>query len=108
MEGIFAGGDVVGGAATVIEAMAAGKKASIAIDKYLRGESLDYEVPVPDTIDIEKIDTGTFKKRKRQRVRTLSPKKRIQGLKEVELGFTELEALGEADRCLQCGMFPKN
>lgn len=35
-EGIFAGGDVVTGAATVILAMEAGKKAAIEIDKYLK------------------------------------------------------------------------
>ena len=34
-EGVFAGGDVVTGSATVILAMGAGKKASNAIDKYL-------------------------------------------------------------------------
>jgi len=35
IEGIFAGGDIVTGAATVIEAMGAGKQAALAIDKYL-------------------------------------------------------------------------
>lgn len=34
-EGVYAGGDVVTGAATVIEAMGAGKKAAKAIDQYL-------------------------------------------------------------------------
>ena len=36
IEGVFAGGDIVTGAATVISAMGAGKKAAFAIDKYLR------------------------------------------------------------------------
>lgn len=35
-EGVFAGGDIVTGAATVILAMGAGKKAAAAIDQYLR------------------------------------------------------------------------
>jgi glutamate synthase (NADPH/NADH) small chain len=34
-KGVFAGGDIVTGAATVILAMGAGKKAAVAIDKYL-------------------------------------------------------------------------
>jgi len=34
--GVFAGGDIVTGAATVIEAMGAGKRAAAAIDAYLR------------------------------------------------------------------------
>jgi len=35
-EGVFAGGDIVSGAATVILAMGAGKQAAKAIDEYLR------------------------------------------------------------------------
>ncbi|MGQ9631687.1 MAG: NADPH-dependent glutamate synthase [bacterium] len=35
IEGVFAGGDIVTGAATVIEAMGAGKKAALGIDRYL-------------------------------------------------------------------------
>ncbi len=36
-KGVFAGGDAVTGAATVIKAMGAGKKAAAAIDEYLKG-----------------------------------------------------------------------
>lgn len=36
--GVFAGGDIVTGAATVIQAMGAGKKAAAAIDAYLRAK----------------------------------------------------------------------
>ena len=35
--GVYAGGDIVTGAATVISAMGAGKRAAAAIDRYLRG-----------------------------------------------------------------------
>ncbi|MBI2782066.1 MAG: NADPH-dependent glutamate synthase [Chloroflexi bacterium] len=38
MPGVFAGGDIVRGAATVILAMGDGKRAAAAIDAYLRGE----------------------------------------------------------------------
>jgi glutamate synthase (NADPH/NADH) small chain len=38
MDGVFAGGDIVRGAATVILAMGDGKKAAGNIDAYLRGE----------------------------------------------------------------------
>ena len=37
-EGIFAGGDAVTGAATVILAMGAGRKAAKAIDEYLKSK----------------------------------------------------------------------
>ncbi|MGC8764764.1 MAG: NADPH-dependent glutamate synthase [Brevinematia bacterium] len=38
MPGVFAGGDIVTGAATVVTAMGAGKKAAIAIDKYIKSQ----------------------------------------------------------------------
>ena len=39
IDGVFAGGDIVTGAATVILAMGAGKKASEGIDSYLKGKA---------------------------------------------------------------------
>jgi NADPH-dependent glutamate synthase beta subunit-like oxidoreductase len=107
IEGIFAGGDVVSGPATVIEAMAAGRKAALSIDKYLRGERLEDEEPLPHTIGIEDVDLDRFNRRERQRMPALPMEERIKGLQEIELGFTEMEALCEADRCFQCGLFPK-
>ena len=41
IEGIFAGGDIVSGSATVISAMGFGKRAAHAIDKYLQKKILD-------------------------------------------------------------------
>jgi glutamate synthase (NADPH/NADH) small chain len=38
--GVFAGGDIVTGGATVILAMGAGRKAAAAINRYLCGEDL--------------------------------------------------------------------
>ncbi|MFW5847750.1 MAG: FAD-dependent oxidoreductase, partial [bacterium] len=37
--GVFAGGDIVTGAATVIEAMGAGKRAAESINKYIKNLS---------------------------------------------------------------------
>jgi glutamate synthase (NADPH/NADH) small chain len=44
-EGVFAGGDIVTGAATVILAMGAGKVAARSIDRFLQGLPLKEEVP---------------------------------------------------------------
>ena len=38
LEGVFAGGDIVTGAATVILAMGAGKKSAFAIDEYIKAK----------------------------------------------------------------------
>ncbi len=43
-KGVFAGGDIVTGAATVILAMGAGKKAAVAIDNYVMGRELKPEL----------------------------------------------------------------
>jgi glutamate synthase (NADPH/NADH) small chain len=40
LSGVFAGGDIVTGADTVISAMGAGKKAGRAIDRYLKSKKL--------------------------------------------------------------------
>jgi glutamate synthase (NADPH/NADH) small chain len=40
--GVWAGGDIVTGSATVISAMGAAKKAAADIDEYLRGENTDW------------------------------------------------------------------
>ena len=45
-KGVFAGGDIVAGASTVILAMGHGRKAASAIDAYLRA-SATTEVPAP-------------------------------------------------------------
>jgi len=37
LPGVFAGGDIISGADTIISAMGAGKKAAAAIDKYIKG-----------------------------------------------------------------------
>jgi len=39
--GVFAGGDVVTGPNTVVDAIAAGKRAAIMIDRYINGQDLN-------------------------------------------------------------------
>ncbi len=112
--GVFGGGDVVFGPATVIAAMGAGKRAAEAIDKYLRGEPLtDFHTHAVPT----QIRRGeSFRphlyappytqtpKRPRQAMPKLPAPDRAQGWEEVELGFTEEQAVAEAQRCLHCGV----
>ncbi|MFO8008857.1 MAG: NADPH-dependent glutamate synthase, partial [Candidatus Brocadiia bacterium] len=53
MEGVYAGGDIVTGAATVIQAMGAGKRAAAAIDEYLT-EKHDGRINHDDTTSTTK------------------------------------------------------
>jgi glutamate synthase (NADPH/NADH) small chain len=49
MKGVFAGGDIVTGGATVILAMGAGRRAAAAIDEYVRTGQWE-EAPEPATV----------------------------------------------------------
>ncbi|HEX74496.1 MAG TPA: NADH-quinone oxidoreductase subunit NuoF [Dehalococcoidia bacterium] len=103
--GVFAAGDDVTGPATVIEAMAAGKKAAISIDKYLKGEDMranrlgESKKSIDVPWEEELVETGT-----RQVMPALPPEKRITDLREVNLGFSEEMAIKEARRCLRCDL----
>jgi hypothetical protein len=98
---------VVSGPATVIEAIASGRKAALAIDRYLIGKDPFIEKIIPNIIPFEDVEVNRFRKRPRQKGTTLPVEDRIKIMSEVDLGFKNLEALREADRCFQCGLFPK-
>lgn len=101
--GIFAGGDAVTGPNTVIDAIESGHRAARAIDRYLRGESLNKGQP-PKIIQQElTIDDFSLKKEVRLRVQKIPVDKRIRSFAEVDLTLSENEAIREAKRCLRCG-----
>jgi NADPH-dependent glutamate synthase beta subunit-like oxidoreductase len=107
VKGIFAGGDVVTGPNTVTEAMAHGKTAAEMIDKYIRGENLErkYEVTRPE-LDVEavKLTEEETKSLKRPKAQFIPTDRRLRDFSEVELGFTEADAILEAKRCLRCDL----
>jgi NADH-quinone oxidoreductase subunit F len=106
--GIFAGGDVVTGPATVTQAMEAGKLAAESIHKYLRQEPLtrEYQVTRPE-VDVEPIklsedEVEKLSKTGRLEMPCIPVKERIGNFQQVELGYTEKDAITEAKRCLRC------
>jgi len=102
--GVFAGGDAVTGPRTYIEAMAAGRKAAVSIDRYLRGENLRFKREEEGTSDeYVKVDITGLKKIPRVEMTSLPLRKRKGSFDEVELGFSEKDAISEAGRCLNCG-----
>jgi len=107
IEGVFAGGDTVFGPASIIEAVAAGKRAAESIERYLKDQDLRAsrfeetikpipEELLPSTKDIEKKPRTVSGK--------LSIQKRISSFDEVETGFSQEEAIAEAERCLNCAL----
>ncbi len=104
-EGVFVGGDVIRGAASVVQATADGQLAARAIDAYIKGEKFQ-----PDRYDqpVVKISAQELKERKekiipRQKMPTI-PLDRRRTFEEVDLGFTEEMARAEAERCLFCAV----
>jgi NADPH-dependent glutamate synthase beta subunit-like oxidoreductase len=114
VEGIFAGGDVATGPATVIEAIAAGKRAALAIHEYLSGEK-EQDFKVESEIDLEEYEEReklklskiyfpykNIEQRERAKMPELPVEERIRTFDEVELGYNEQLAIEEANRCLSC------
>ena len=100
MEGVFAGGDVVRGPDTVISAIADGKKAASAIDRYLGGNGLlnkGAPIEIPKIYDEDEIVAHPQFEQE-----MLSPEVRKQSFAEVVLGFHKINAIAESMRCLHC------
>jgi len=105
-EGVFAGGDAVTGPASVIEAIAAGRRAASSIDKFLGGdgniEETLYERPAPEPYT-GKRDKG-FADLGRVEMPRVPISETHHSFTEVELGLDAEQATTEAKRCLQCDL----
>jgi len=104
-KGIFAGGDAVTGPKTVVEAIAAGKKAAESIDKYLKGKilAIEYKLTRPSQyIEPVKLTEEEVEEAKRPKMPRLSVKERQKNFKEVDIGLSQEMAVKEAKRCLRC------
>jgi NADPH-dependent glutamate synthase beta subunit-like oxidoreductase len=99
--GIFAGGDLIGGARTMTTAVGHGKKAARNIDAFLRGEVYIKPAKHP-SIPFEELNLPVFLDAARQEAPEV-PVSQRKGFEEVAHGLTEPEARYEARRCLSCG-----
>ena len=103
---VFAGGDFTTGPATVVAAIAAGRKAAGSINRYLKGPEDEEHEPInqPGRLNAEYLN-----KTKRSEIAEKSVKERIKGLNIEEAGSLELEAVNlEANRCMNCGCVAVN
>jgi heterodisulfide reductase subunit A-like polyferredoxin len=107
IESIFAGGDNTSGPASVIDAVAAGKRVAESIERYLKEKDLlggrfeETLRPIPQEFlpTLDKVE-----KKYRPRPEELAPASRLKNFDEVEKGLTEEQALAEAERCLNCAL----
>jgi len=104
--GVFAGGDVVTGPNTVVDAIAAGKKVAVMIDRFLRGEKL--EQPSVARLPRVYIEPAMQNEEERRNSRPELPRIPVEsrrlGFDEVELAFSVEDATQEARRCLRCDL----
>ena len=101
--GIFAGGDVVSGPKTIIEAVAAGRRAAGSVHEYLSGarngeaeimQAVRVVTPAERTLKLDIAD--------RPRVHAPLPVVDTGDFKAHQVGFEEDAARNEASRCFRC------
>ena len=108
VEDVFAGGDLVTGPKFAIDAIAAGKEASISIHRYVHpGQTQDLG---RDHRDYKPLDVATlginavgFDNAPRQKAAGASAKEAKKSFKDLRGTLTEEQIKKEAARCLGCG-----
>lgn len=105
---VFAGGDVVTGPKFAIDAIAAGKEASISIHRYVHpGQTQNIG---RDLRDYKPFDTSTvslpvsgFDNSPRQKVKAVSGEEAKKTFRDLRSTLTQEQIQKEAARCLGCG-----
>ncbi|MFQ6038259.1 MAG: FAD-dependent oxidoreductase [Candidatus Aminicenantales bacterium] len=101
--GIFAGGEAVHGPGSAVEAMASGRRAAAAIDRYLGGTG---EIDRPSGVEPRKSlwmgrEEG-FGARGRVPPARIPAVERMRSFGLISLGYNRDEARRESERCLRC------
>ena len=103
---VFAGGDIVTGPASIIEAIGAGKRAAVSIDRYLNGKDLRIgrEEEIEETTWVKDWEKIT-KKPERYTAPHVDIGRQKVSFEEADelLAKTKEVAMLEARRCLECG-----
>lgn len=109
LPGIYAGGEVVSGPRSVIQAVDAGRRAAETIHRELTD---DFPQPLDSRFnfsrgrkfeEVDMVNFQGFPVLLSEQMPVRPPERRVGDFAEVELGFTEEMAVREAKRCLACG-----
>jgi NAD-dependent dihydropyrimidine dehydrogenase PreA subunit len=99
--GVFAGGDAVLGPASIIDAIAQGRTAAEAIDRFLGGSGVMAATRAGDAAELTpEVPRGTA----REGWRMLPLAQRLAGFAVVEEAYDRPVASHEAMRCLSCDL----
>jgi NADPH-dependent glutamate synthase beta subunit-like oxidoreductase len=95
LDGVFAGGDAVSGPATVVYAMALGRRAAESADRFLSGRDVaaDRELALPAPL-LWELEIDEDERKRRERTPTM--------LVPCNAALTAEQAVEEAGRCLDC------
>ncbi|HET6421137.1 MAG TPA: FAD-dependent oxidoreductase, partial [Geobacteraceae bacterium] len=97
--GVFAGGDVVAGAGTLSEAVAAGRRAAESIDRYINGQ---------DMAAGRSADGRVWTEERHSRLESLQLREKRRKSRRIPAepgaGYSAERAMAEAERCLACGL----
>ena len=105
IKGVFTGGDVFLGPASIAQAIGSGREAARSIDRYLSGRDLRLGRLGRDKVlkAITEPQKEIFDPSARAQMPHLEPSVRIQSFDEVQTGFTEDMTVQEGNRCIMCG-----
>ena len=106
VEGVFAGGDTVSGPNTIVEAIAAGRRAAIHIDRYLGGDGVMSPARQKSAMAVNYTGERAhgFAGLTRTAPPTLDIGVRMKGFSEVDLCLSDEQAIGEVNRCFHCDL----
>lgn len=111
---VFAAGDAVRGASTVIEAIADGHRAAEAIDRFVQRRPVAPELTSSERYfesslyKWKPVPPGVFETVPREQARHLEPEARASSFAEESSGISKEQAELEAGRCLSCGCSCQN
>lgn len=124
-ERVYAGGDLIRQRPAVVDAIASGKRAALAI--HLGAQACDTEEIIPPlrlgagsslsmqsyieeahmdlkrVVQFSELNTLLFRRTPPYIEKTVSPGARVQGFREVRKGLERVNAVEEAKRCFNCG-----
>ena len=104
LEGVFAVGDATNrGAGIAIAAIGEANKAADVVDSYLNGNQIPYRAPYYSERVVTPEMLAAHEKKARAEMPCKPAEVRIKDFNEMNLGFTEEQAIAEAKRCLECG-----
>jgi formate dehydrogenase major subunit len=105
--GVFGSGDVRIGAATVVAAVAEGRRSAYAVDAFVKGLDLSalktrqtLAEPQPEFLSIVPFTSEV--KEPRYRLKAMDPELRNKSYVEYEIPYSRADAVAESTRCLQC------